>query len=220
MEIGTTNRGFGLAHFTDVAGNDCSIQDSSLATEACIWFGMTRTYDLKKADRMHLTMGMARKVALAMKAALAGAPVEPTTFTDRYGSTCSIHTDVLRIDALVAIGVTTSLEGDPGIPMQLGAAQIEVLLVPLMAFLTSGYISGEMDPDVLEEMPKPPLDVKIPISMLDRADVGETGVSTREILDAFRRLFDVLDDLQSCVGHDDARTFEALHKRLKPIPDA
>lgn len=35
-----TNRGFGLITFTDRYGSKCSIQDSSLATEPAIWFGV------------------------------------------------------------------------------------------------------------------------------------------------------------------------------------
>lgn len=35
-----TERGFGLYEFTDLYGSKCSIQDSSLATESAIWFGV------------------------------------------------------------------------------------------------------------------------------------------------------------------------------------
>ena len=35
-----TGRGFGIWHFTDRYGAGCSLQDSSLATEPAIWFGV------------------------------------------------------------------------------------------------------------------------------------------------------------------------------------
>lgn len=52
----TTERGFGLYEFKDKYGQKCSLQDSSLATESAIWFGVD--VDLKGKEvfnRMHLT---------------------------------------------------------------------------------------------------------------------------------------------------------------------
>ncbi len=40
LKIEATARGFARADFTDRYGEECSIQDSSLATEACIWLGV------------------------------------------------------------------------------------------------------------------------------------------------------------------------------------
>jgi len=40
MELEKTDRGFAFGEFTDAKGVGCSIQDSSLATEAAIWFGV------------------------------------------------------------------------------------------------------------------------------------------------------------------------------------
>jgi hypothetical protein len=39
LRIGKTKRGFAAGTFKDQYGIDCSIQESSLATEACIWLG-------------------------------------------------------------------------------------------------------------------------------------------------------------------------------------
>lgn len=39
METEKTNRGFYYSDFTDVNGNECNIQESSNAMEACIWLG-------------------------------------------------------------------------------------------------------------------------------------------------------------------------------------
>jgi len=52
----TTSRGFGLWEFKDKYGQECSLQDSSLASEPAIWLGVD--VDLKGVDvndRMHLT---------------------------------------------------------------------------------------------------------------------------------------------------------------------
>lgn len=39
MDFGTTGRGFAVLTFTDRYGAACSLQQSSLATEAAVWFG-------------------------------------------------------------------------------------------------------------------------------------------------------------------------------------
>jgi len=40
MELKRTLRGFVSADFTDLYGSECSIQDSSLATDDAIWLGV------------------------------------------------------------------------------------------------------------------------------------------------------------------------------------
>jgi len=40
MELEKTNRGFEKGKFTDVYGEQCSIQKSSLATQDAIWLGI------------------------------------------------------------------------------------------------------------------------------------------------------------------------------------
>ena len=73
MKITKTNRGFAVASFKDQYKYDCSIQESSLATKACVWLGLrepnpkqfpgngTGWHDYKLPDnvqcttRMHLT---------------------------------------------------------------------------------------------------------------------------------------------------------------------
>lgn len=61
MHIEFTQRGFARAEFTDRYGAACSIQDSSLATEDCIWLGCDegRHVDGACLARMHLTPEMA-----------------------------------------------------------------------------------------------------------------------------------------------------------------
>ena len=55
MEIKTTQRGFAFIEFIDRYGKACSLQESSLATENCIWFGIDRL-----TNRMHLTQEQVR----------------------------------------------------------------------------------------------------------------------------------------------------------------
>ena len=52
MELRKTERGFARCDFVDRYGFQCSIQESSLATEYAIWLGVTE-------NRMHLTQEMA-----------------------------------------------------------------------------------------------------------------------------------------------------------------
>lgn len=70
LKFDPTNRGFQRAEFKDRYGKDCSIQESSLATEECIWLGC----DHKNTDqagtpcgaRMHLTQEMAAELAVIL----------------------------------------------------------------------------------------------------------------------------------------------------------
>jgi hypothetical protein len=40
MKLRTTNRGFQIVEFKDRYGHDCSLQQSSLATEDAVWLGI------------------------------------------------------------------------------------------------------------------------------------------------------------------------------------
>lgn len=39
MKDSKTARGFALVEFTDINGDSCSLQESSVATQNCIWLG-------------------------------------------------------------------------------------------------------------------------------------------------------------------------------------
>jgi len=60
MDLNKTERGFYIAEFKDRYDKDCSIQESSLATEGCIWLGQNDV-DGKPA-RMHLTVDMVKEL--------------------------------------------------------------------------------------------------------------------------------------------------------------
>ncbi len=59
IAFGLTSRGFGRGEFLDRYAAECSVQDSSLATENCIWLGVDRTNNGEESHRMHLTQEMA-----------------------------------------------------------------------------------------------------------------------------------------------------------------
>lgn len=54
LNVESTSRGFKLIKFKDSNDNDCSLQESSSASENCIWFG--------KDDRMHLNQNMVKNL--------------------------------------------------------------------------------------------------------------------------------------------------------------
>jgi hypothetical protein len=60
MKTGASARGFSLVEFRDKYGQECSLQESSIATQACVWFGVDRgikdgNYLQDIHARMHLT---------------------------------------------------------------------------------------------------------------------------------------------------------------------
>jgi hypothetical protein len=66
MELRMTERGFMRGDFVDRYGEKCSIQESSLATEPCIWLGQNEgTHHHVTGScsaRMHLTQEMAAEL--------------------------------------------------------------------------------------------------------------------------------------------------------------
>jgi hypothetical protein len=70
MKKTRSERGFGIIEFDDRYGQKCSLQESSLATEAAIWFGVSNTGPLMGTDankdvdhgRMHLTQSQVKKL--------------------------------------------------------------------------------------------------------------------------------------------------------------
>jgi len=76
LQFRKTERGFVVAHFRDRYGEECSIQESSLAEEAAIWLG-------EGSHRMHLTQGMVEQLLPVLEHFLKTgglpAPQEPGT---------------------------------------------------------------------------------------------------------------------------------------------
>jgi len=71
MKIEFTNRNFALAKFKDRYGERCSIQDSSSATENCIWLGCEHeTLDNNGQPcgaRMHVDIDLARELIVLLQ---------------------------------------------------------------------------------------------------------------------------------------------------------
>ena len=107
IEMEQTARGFVVGHFTDRYGVECSIQESSLATEACIWLGVSNSdpkicvlgkgwepVDLHKTlgvevgslslnTRMHLTREMAANLIPLLQRFVKTGCLPPVTSADK-----------------------------------------------------------------------------------------------------------------------------------------
>lgn len=67
MQAATTSRGFSLYGFEDRHGEACSLQESSLADEPCVWLGCDEAkvhprLGVPLSPRMHLTQSMAAEL--------------------------------------------------------------------------------------------------------------------------------------------------------------
>lgn len=77
---GRTQRGFMLGEFRDLYGQDCSIQESSLATVNAIWFGVG-------GCRMHLTVDQVRGlVAILTQWTESELPLGPVVAAEQAGT--------------------------------------------------------------------------------------------------------------------------------------
>ncbi len=118
--ISRTERGFALGEFFDAKGVACSIQNSSLATESAIWFGVEKanpqkleegilvavkppvdpipiagwpgmSHDILYNTRMHLTIRNIKTLIRNFEKFLETKTVRKRTFKDRYRKECSIR---------------------------------------------------------------------------------------------------------------------------------
>jgi hypothetical protein len=216
MNIERSAHGYSMVQFIDAAGSECVLQDSSLASEDCCWFGVCHPsgHRSEPLARMHLTVEMARQVARAMCAALEKRPFGNGEFVDRYGSVCTIS-EPEGARSLISVGVTTGFERRAGRPMQLDEENVRRLMPFLLGFLATGSISGEGGASELDDPEERVLDVKVPTSMLDRTDIAESGVSAQELIDAFMRMHAYYgDDLASALGHDNATRIGHVATRI------
>ncbi len=67
LVIRKSQRGFKYAEFRDRYQQKCSIQESSLATEPCLWLGVDTDLNGKDSSRMHLTRPMAEELVKALE---------------------------------------------------------------------------------------------------------------------------------------------------------
>jgi hypothetical protein len=103
MQTTKTERGFQIGKFNDIDGKPCSLQESSLATEAAIWFGTQDATPICNGevipfpkdtlfnDRMHLTRRLASMIVRRFEKFL-NTGVFPVIKSkpDRYGNAFSM----------------------------------------------------------------------------------------------------------------------------------
>lgn len=99
IKFDKTQRGFGIGKFKDLYGEDCTIQDSSLATQAAIWLGISNprimTFrpgegwkdfplpsDAHVFSRMHLSIPQAKELRIALDRFIATSFVTPENDSD------------------------------------------------------------------------------------------------------------------------------------------
>jgi hypothetical protein len=71
LKLKKTDRGFLRGEFTDLYGEECSIQESSLADREAIWLGreheaIHHAAEQAPGSRMHLDRKMARKLGVML----------------------------------------------------------------------------------------------------------------------------------------------------------
>ena len=145
-----TERGFAIARFADADGAACSLQDSSLATEPCVWLGRERDAGCANG-RMHLTQTLVsgrilpwlREFAEARAVPPAGGAEASETFEDRYGQQCVLSLQ----EGTAHLGVTLDLDGRRGEAMRLGRETAASLLPALERFAATGSITDDGSED-------------------------------------------------------------------------
>lgn len=139
VDMTRTNRGFSLLRFADADGAACSIQDSSLAEEACVWLGRDGA---DHQVRMHLTQDMARILVGHIRSDVR----ESLHFLDRYGSKCVVNPSEPGMHSM-EVGIVLDFEGRDQRPMRLTSREKDVLIPILSRFADQGSISGIADGD-------------------------------------------------------------------------
>jgi len=134
MGIEKTPRGFSMMRFVDAEGRPCSIQDSSLAEEACLWLGRDGA---DHQVRMHLTQDMAERLVER----LLHDACPDLDFLDRYGSRCVVRPSTDGKSTLEA-GIVMDFEGRGQEPMLLSTAETTLLVPMLSTFVEKGSIAG------------------------------------------------------------------------------
>lgn len=136
MQIEYTSRNFPLVRFTDSLGRSCSLQESSLASESCIWFGRD-VINEPEPKRMHLTQGMVAEILDELDAPERELPM---TFDDRYGSGCIVRKKPSKDGTMHEIGIVVDFEGYPGECMTIDGTLMAALRPMLDRFVEHGTI--------------------------------------------------------------------------------
>lgn len=97
-----TKRGFWFVSFADMNGEESTVQQSSLATENCLWVGIRES---KNGIRGHLTEEQWSIFLGELNKFVNGEKIEPTQFRDRYRSIfeiCPEKSDTLKYGVKVS----------------------------------------------------------------------------------------------------------------------
>lgn len=79
MKVEHTERGFERIDFADANGENCSLQESSVATKPLLWLGVNDTTLL--ARRMHLNREQVEELVLHLQAWLATGSFDTSCFS-------------------------------------------------------------------------------------------------------------------------------------------
>lgn len=172
MKTEYTDRGFAVISFLDCAGTECSLQESSVATDDLIWLGPDGT-----GNRMHLDRARTMTLMAMMKSLTErhGA-IRMASFTEVNGRRCVASNDQ-------AGNIRIVMANEPaGAPMILDAEICRELIDHLEVFIAHGQLETV---ERLYGSEQRHLSIKIPASSLDDTDVGGTGIALRDLIDAF-----------------------------------
>lgn len=78
MKYRKTDRGFPIFEFEDRYKSQCSVQDSSLAFESCLWLGVDKAFNGEETStRMHLTQDMVKELLPILERFVKTGSIEP-----------------------------------------------------------------------------------------------------------------------------------------------
>lgn len=135
-----TNRNFLINSIKDLDNRECSIQESSLAFESCIWLGVD-------THRMHLTLKMANVLYRPLRRFVRTGRLKTKNrtghvrieFLDRYNQKCSVEETIEEGEGLW-LGVDVDLENKISERMRLNREMAKSLLNPLRRFINTGRL--------------------------------------------------------------------------------
>lgn len=96
------DRGLCKFSFDDVLKKECNMQDSSIATEACIWFGKVND---QKSLRMHLTIQGVEQIINYMNDFISDKLISEVLYEDKYRQQCKLFVKVDSNDSLLHLGI-------------------------------------------------------------------------------------------------------------------
>ena len=216
MKIEYTDRGFAIVRFTDLDGSLCSLQESSLASESAIWFGVSKTASGDEGARMHATYMMTLDVARAIQAFTTGDNSTAFAFVDLYGNRCALRGEA---DQLLVGVVETDEPGDADRLMRLDQRTAAALLPYLASFLRTGGLADGEGPELPKDRAETSFDTVVAREEMATTAIDDTDVSVQDLLDEFVNLIGDLGEeaLRDHLGHDRAKALAARREELAAL---